>query len=313
MGRARGRHAAVAAGLLALVVAGAAAVALKDRAVEEWWLFRLGWKDPEVRKDAREKLVAARSARAIPRLFRILDDTNRNEVFDAVWVIGGDEGLALALGDPSPAVRRWGAVFLSRKPEARNHIRRLFRLLADEDTSARSAAADYFLSIKGQDRQALETLLAIAGEEAPLEVRSVVLQGLARAGGEEALPLLTRLITEGTSDAREAAARAFRELKARGAPAVPALAELVRAPEEGPRFHAVVALGWIGPEAAAAVPVLIEAVRQGSPAVRLAAIQTLGKMGPAAAGAEKALEEAVESEEGDLLEAAVNTLELIRK
>lgn len=60
--------AAVVVGLLTLAGAG---FALKDKALEEWYIWELESENQEVRKNAAEKLGEMRAVRAIPRLMEL--------------------------------------------------------------------------------------------------------------------------------------------------------------------------------------------------------------------------------------------------
>ncbi len=70
----------VVAGLVTLVVA---ALAMKDRALEEWYLWRLDSEDAATRIAAAEALAEVGTKRSLPKVFEKLDEIPLiNEYFD---------------------------------------------------------------------------------------------------------------------------------------------------------------------------------------------------------------------------------------
>ena len=69
----KGKCCALVAGVLGIAVLAAAAFALKDRVVEQYWLLKLRNGDPEVRGTAATALGAARSVAAIPLLVELFE------------------------------------------------------------------------------------------------------------------------------------------------------------------------------------------------------------------------------------------------
>ena len=61
----------IGTGLLVLLVAGFAS---KDKALEQWYLWKLESEDEETQKTAAEKLGELESVRAIPKLLQVLRD-----------------------------------------------------------------------------------------------------------------------------------------------------------------------------------------------------------------------------------------------
>jgi HEAT repeat protein len=109
--------------------------------------------------------------------------------------------------------------------------------------------------------------------------------------GDQAVPGLIDLLTDGDPRFRIRAASALWLLETKSCPAVPGLAGLLDDPELEVRRSVAMALSNVGSCGAPAVPRLIPALKDSDPAVRQYAAKALGAIGPAAAAAMPALAE----------------------
>jgi len=102
MRRRRGRTVVVGVGLVGFLVLCGAGIALREKLLERWCLFRLGAADEAVRRAAAEQLGAMRSGAAVPRLAEIL----RTEV-GPEWKLNDD------LDTAPPGALHWSAQALA--------------------------------------------------------------------------------------------------------------------------------------------------------------------------------------------------------
>jgi HEAT repeat protein len=121
----RGKRTVAACAVLAAATIVAAAIVGRDTILERWHLWRIGWKDPAVRKDALDGLVRLRSPHAVPHLLRDLeastqswdgengdlDLSRRSPAFAGLLTIGSPAvpGLLDSLESGSPGARWWAA------------------------------------------------------------------------------------------------------------------------------------------------------------------------------------------------------------
>jgi hypothetical protein len=88
----RGRAVAVASTLAGIAVLLAAGWCLRDVAVEEWYIHRLGSKDPIDLRRVIERLQEMRSTRAIPRILEVLPVEEQGILNAYFQACGGSSG-----------------------------------------------------------------------------------------------------------------------------------------------------------------------------------------------------------------------------
>ena len=156
-------------GLLVVVMAG---VALKHRAVEQWYIWKLASNDPLERKLAVRTLGDMKAIAAIPVLIELLrqrppaegppggvdlfDDASfiPAAVREAIVKIGRPavSPLIELLQDKKWAVRLEAAIILGQiGPEAKDSVSALTEVLKDDDQRVRQYAAKALEKVQGED------------------------------------------------------------------------------------------------------------------------------------------------------------------
>ena len=148
----------------------AAAYALKDKALEQYYIWKLNSDDVKERDGATVKLGKMRSVRAIPLLVEILKD---EETIHEIHIVGNIEHLRQTpastalirigrpsvpplielLGNSSPITRGYAVAALRQmgRPRAEEAIPTIKGLLRDENELVRQAAARALKDIQGED------------------------------------------------------------------------------------------------------------------------------------------------------------------
>ena len=146
--RNRGRRIAISATILGGLTMVCAAVALRDRAWEEWWIWKLGSKDLSVRKLACERLGEIGSARAIPHLLELWSHRDPREGLPrysetTLCTLGSRDPGALVrgLGDSSAWVRSVSVQTLLKIGAPPEAIPALALMLLDTESRERQRSA----------------------------------------------------------------------------------------------------------------------------------------------------------------------------
>ncbi len=146
----------------------------------------------------------------------------------------------------------------------------------------------------------------ISKEDGPIRLAAAVALGSIGPDAREAVPDLTRALTDADSRVRGEAAASLGAIGPDSGPAVPALAHLAVAEADDQIADlAAEALGSIGPRA---VPALVTMLRTGRATVRVRALTALEKVGPKAAAAIPELLRALEDRDEAVRAAAAETM-----
>ena len=162
----------------------------------------------------------------------------------------------------------------------------------------------------GQEAEAAAPKLLDIMKHDYVHIRPAAAEALARIGrGDEAVPLLAKMLRRSDEFDRSAAARALGNLGPLGEPVIPDLIRALTDPERRVRDKASGALARIGPPA---VPALIKTLEHPDATVRKHAAWALGQIGPGAAAATTALERAMKDENALVRSAAAKALKRIQ-
>lgn len=272
-------------------------------------------KDPVFRARVARALGThgARARAFVPLLIEALRDKEMAEAKDrgdawpvyiaefsaavALAEVGKDSvpGLAKALGDRDPLVRRQAALALSllggKNKEAAPALQESLR---DQETAVALESAGALLRGGADPKEPLRVLVAALRGADP-KAAGHALDVLVRAGPKaaDAVPVLTELVEGNDRNLRRNAMTVLAELGAAAKPSVPALVKLLKKPVDpdgsSDRPAVLYVLNRLGPHAAEAVPELIAATRDPDTSVRAAAAEALARIGPDAKEAVPAL------------------------
>jgi HEAT repeat protein len=196
--------------------------------------------------------------------------------------------LCAAVSDPSVAVRRKAAGFLSLvsrvKPQPTGAALAAARALADPDIYVRAHAAQALGYLDARVEGLVPTLIAVLQSEDGLLHRQAaeLLKALAEnlpALVEPAIPGLSAALRDQDNLVRIYVAETLLRLKVRPEGMVRVLAEALKDEEDGVSMEAARILGRLGPDAKDAVPALIETLKDGS-GVGGWAVEALREIGP---------------------------------
>jgi hypothetical protein len=325
----------LALGSICLVVLAAAAVVLKDRIREAWYLHRLDSEDGAERDAAAEKLVEIGSAGVIRRFLDIIVKESR---FETPNVLAPPEG--------APAGERSGAAFSVQAPladggfgfcygtdvlcfESDSLCLKLIRLVDRLGAGGLDALRAGFLDGDRYARYLAMALIGRVGEAASdlwPEVREVVLDleaetadprwnydyrieasetlvKLLPANAERRVADLIELILTGENSAAVAGYKGLQKLGARCVPElVVLLRESLKQKDPVRRMLILEAFAHLGESSAAAVPAIAEVLKERERELRQLAVQVLFQIGPPAKDALPALRGRAEDDgEDDLV------------
>jgi hypothetical protein len=219
------RRTLVALGTAAILAAFLAAFALKDRAVEEWHLWRLESGDPAIRAAAAERLIELRSVRGH---LRLLEQPWAREPCVRSIVKGVEPGdtwrmpvLYAVLRQSAGEIRSTGEVLSSISPQreaaralvtiGRPSIPWALRALSEKDDGVRIYAA-WVLS-RLPSWQALPALTRALNDVHP-SVRRLAASTIGRLGPKVPTAALEKAAAEDPDgDVRDAAASAIRKIR----------------------------------------------------------------------------------------------------
>jgi HEAT repeat protein len=229
---------------------------VRARVLEEWYLLKLGSKDPIERRIAGERLAGVRSIRAVPRIAALFpaDKEDGPRWIPRALVRIGPEGIRAALGLQDKKGLIHGEVFEAIEdlgPEGWEAIPALIGLLDSE--ANRYPVAKALAGIGLEAIPSLIEVLARGGDEAKQTVVGI-LGGIRDA---RAVPALIGAL--GDPSLKRIAAEALGDIGPDAREAVPALAAVLSDENESVRQAACDALGKIGPDAREAMPALVEA------------------------------------------------------
>jgi hypothetical protein len=220
------------------------------------------------------------------------DDSTWTDLHSTVWdwhrgnpnaskLDSGDDPAALLekLGDENESTRLRAAYRLGRLDEA--VVGPLADRLKSADEEVRHAAG-YALSALGP--AATEAVVAAVENSPPLE-RTIAIEVLGNIGesAATAVPLLSRILSTGSSSERGNAADTLGKMNGSAMLALPALLSALRDEEENVRGSAVLALARLAPDEAEAVRSLQGALKDTSWYVRGGALEALERIGSAEA------------------------------
>ena len=197
-----------------------------------------------------ELLGQGRSDDAIPRLLKLVEDSDSDVRSGAVYALGAI-GSEVAISE-------------------------LFKLVEDSDSEVRSSVAYAFGEIG--DKAAISELFKLV-EDSDSEVRWSVADALGKIGDKAAIEGLLKLIEDSDSDVRWSAAEALCKIGDKAA--IPGLLELVEQSNHTMRRIAADALGNIGDKAA--IDGLLKLLKHSDYDVRCSVAEPLGKIGNKAA------------------------------
>jgi len=266
---------------------------LKDRMLERYWLWRLkSWREFEDLHRAAKGLAAIGSPRAIEALVNMLVNLEhqRYEPLEAALVKVGPSAV--------PEIVRTLKTHISAFSQDDNLLpytaREVLMRIGQESGSAEAVT----LPLLGADEQVLRRMgIEIIEELAP--------------SGTEALPALTRLLSDSEYEIRVAAAAALSKFGGRAIESVPALYEATKEENaDALQAHASMALEAIGDKA---VDFILEELKNTQDLQRcIHALTVLAHIGPNARRAIPALMELSTSKNRDLKNLAAGTLNRIR-
>ena len=220
----------------------------------------------------------------------------------AAWALGrrgsaaatAVQALEGALHDPAESVRREAAHTLGQMGAAsRPAVPSLFASLCDERASVRWQAALSLSALDLTPDTVPALVAALRSDDGYVRGFAAWTLGSMGQAARDAVPALVDALPRGEGYERGGAAAALAKMGSTAAAAVPALVEGLRDADGDRRWKAARALGRIGPAAAAAVPALTLALNDPDEYVRTHAARALGRMGLAADPAVPALEEAM--------------------
>jgi HEAT repeat protein len=281
----KGKWCALAAGVLGVAVLAAAAFALKDRALEQYWMWKLRSRDPEARVRAATALGAARSVAAVPLLMEAFEkDPGTSEGLSAY-------GEALArIG--APAVEALLDVMGAGDDLVRGHVSAVFLAMEPEDLG---------LFLRGR--------YALGGRKPATEAKVLMLDAR----------ILGQCLRGGRAETRRAAAWAlglkFRDMR-RSLEEQESGRNRVLGSAASPRSYSQTGPGSWGPMSAFAywvAPALEAGLRDADPGVREEAALSLGYLAGGAVWALPALESLVRDESAAVREAAEYSVERISR
>jgi HEAT repeat protein len=251
-----------------------------------------------------ELLGVTRSDEAIPRLLKLVEDSDSDVRWSAVSALGaiGDAeaipGLLKLVEHSDSDVRRRAADALGKIGDA-HAIPGLLKLVEHSDSDVRRMAADALGKIG--DEKAIPVLLKLL-EDSDSSVRSSAAGALGKIGDAQAIPGLLKLLEDSDSFVRWRAADALGNIG--DAQAIPGLLKLVEDSESYVRSRAADALGNIGD--AQAIPGLLKLFEHSHSDVRSRAADALGNIGDA--HAIPGLLKLVEHSHSDVRRMAANAL-----
>ena len=212
-------HLTISLGVLVLLVAG---YAFKDKALEQWYLWKLASKGESEKQIAVEELGKMGSVRAIPmliELFRLRPDAPklRYAAVDALCGIGQPAVPALnkALDDENEEVRMFAAFTLGQvgqRVSAEGAIPLLIETLKDKDLEVRMNAAWALGVIRA--REAVPALTEMLRDQHIGDRRSAAQAlGYIGIGAKDAVPALTVTLEDEDTFMREYAAEALKKIQ----------------------------------------------------------------------------------------------------
>ena len=305
-------------GAVAVVVLAGAAIVLKDRIREQWYLYRLEHGDEEERERAAKTLGNMHSLGAVRILVRLaasrlLDKEMCFEHVGRVRRRAIPELMRLAQMPGDEHVREIAIAALPYVGRgASGAAGRLEEMLRDprENPAVRAAVLDVLCDLL-PGREALEIVSEVADSKTFFRGRAGQLLGL-ELSSEDA-PLLRRWMEEGPRDLRGLYAVRIVGLDPTG-PDLPGL--IVEAlidehgkeqhEKSGPYYWALLQLGH------RAVPAMVAASEHADPNLRRLFFDMLGAMGENARAAIPALERALNDADADVRDAAAEALKKIR-
>lgn len=156
--------------------------------------------DDEVRAVAAVDNISALGIKALPALFKLLDESDPNKRWWAIRVLSAipdpevPERLRQALSDPDYTIRQCAALGLSQQPSV-NTIPDLIQTLNDEDRLVARLAADALIAIGGP---AVTDLIEVL-ENGPQSSQVESARALAVIGDTRAIPAMFAAWEDGSA------------------------------------------------------------------------------------------------------------------
>jgi HEAT repeat protein len=165
--------------------------------------------------------------------------------------------LHSGLRDQSREVRLAAAAAVARVgPRAKSCVPLLISLLRDDDVEIRLASSHALGCIGAEASQAIPSLRELfAANPEDFRVPRTASTALSRIGSK-ALPTLTAIVKDPSSDGRDSAAFAIGLMRSADAEAITALLDALASPDDAVRSCSAVALGRIGKQAKRSMPLL---------------------------------------------------------
>ncbi len=256
----------IAVGLLVLGLAG---YALKDNALEQWYLWKLQSEDEEERRIAAAKLGDMISVRAVPRLMELFrkEPTDGSKTTVGVGLLYSGDAL-VKIGEPA--------------------VPHLTKALKDENYEVRLGAKQALQNIGMRAVPTLTGFLADENHElreSAAEALTIVIMRLRFFTPKEdvrnAIPALVRALKDESRKVRWSVAETLMFMREQGKEAIPPLVEALRDENDKVRYQAALALSTIGvPEKLPkddVVSTLCNALKFHEEAIRIDAADALGK------------------------------------
>ncbi len=268
----------IALGVLVLLVAGYAA---KDKAVEQWYIWKLESEDEQERKLAAEKLGEMGSVRAVPSLMLQIEQLEAKYSTRFGYAVSG-----------------WPRNF----QQSRAIHERYWKRYTDQEWENNWAGE----SLAKIGTPAIPAM--IASLKPDQQLTAWVTQVFLRMR-PEALPILLEVMESSEGHVRSQIALVLGSFRPLSENIVQALRTGLHDHNENVRLSAMFSLGAVGPEAKGSVPELVEIVLMSNGLVQQVGIQTLGMIGP---DAEAALTNLLQDRDEQVRLAAAEALKRIQ-
>ena len=264
-------HLTIALGVLVLLVAG---YAFKDKAVEQWYLWKLESEDEETRKAAAKKLGDMGCLRAIPCLLLQIE-------------------RSLPLWGPPCALHR-------DQP-----IRKSYQKCRDRDWEKNRAGK----ALAKIGTPAIPAMIASLKPDPHLTawVKEVFVRM-----GAKGLPVLLQAMKSRQWHVRSQIACVLGDFEPVSEDVLEALRKALHDHNDNVRLSAMFSLGAVGPGAKESVPELVEVVLVSNGLVQQIGVQTLGMIGPDAEAAVQTLTNLLQDQDEQVRLAAADALKRIQ-